>query len=279
MRKAPAKNKKVEDQSQDLRYETRGRIGLITLDRPGKLNAFRRQTFEELLGVLDSVKRAGELRVLVLTGAGDAFSSGQDLSEFPMQRPGEMTPEIEREARERLEQFQEITWRLVGLPQVVISAINGPAVGVGAELAVASDIRLASKEAYLAFVEARRGLFQTNGVMYFLPRLVGHGRAMEMLFTGRKVGASEALGIGLISNVTDPEALVPAAMELAETIGANAPVSLGLIKGVGRQALDVPLGEVMRLEVEGMLSCLRSEDLWEGLRAFEEKRTPSYEGR
>jgi len=161
----------------------------------------------------------------------------------------------------------------------VIAAINGFAVGVGLELALACDLVLAAEDAQLIFPEAQRALFQTNGVMFILPRLIGLRRAMDLLMTGRTLGAQEAQQVGLINSVVPAGQLMEKALELARTCAANAPISMRLLKNVGWAALENDIETVMKMEVEGMLECLKSEDLKEGLSAFLEKREPKYLGK
>lgn len=258
-----------------LLYERRGATALITFNRPAVLNAFTLAMFDDLLARLDAVAADAEVRVLVLTGSGRAFSAGIDLAE-QAQLLGNLSLGA---ARRHLAQMQAVTQRLLALPLPVIAAVNGVAVGVGAELATASDIRLAAERAYFQFAEVQRGLFETNGVMYLLPRLVGHGRALEWLLTGDKVPATAALAAGLVTHVQPEEQLLPFALAMAERLAANAPISLRLVKQVMARTYDVDRAAVMQLEVDGMLECLASDDLQEGLRAFAEKRAPVYRGR
>jgi enoyl-CoA hydratase/carnithine racemase len=142
-----------------------------------------------------------------------------------------------------------------------------------------SDIRLAAEEATFAFTEVKRALFETNGVMYILPRLVGQGRAMQMLLTGEKVLAHEALNAGLVTRVVTQQQLVENAMDMARTIATNAPISVRLVKQTMQRTYDLDLEAVMQLEIDGMMQCFRSEDLVEGFNAFLEKRTPVYKGK
>lgn len=178
-----------------------------------------------------------------------------------------------------LQAIQDVTRRMVHLPKIIIAAVNGIAVGIGVETALASDIRLAAEEATFAFTEVKRALFETNGVMYILPRLVGQGRAMQMLLTGEKILAQEALSTGLVTRVVAQEQLMEYAMDMARTIATNAPISVRLVKQTMQRTYDLDLEAVLQLEVDGMMQCFRSEDLVEGFNAFLEKRTPVYKGK
>jgi enoyl-CoA hydratase/carnithine racemase len=251
-------------------------IAVVTFNRPALLNACRARTRAELRAVFEHVRTERAVRVLILTGAGRAFSSGQDLVEL-----GELLVTVDDatdHALQHLQELQDLTSSLLGIGKPVIAALNGVAVGLGAELALACDVRLASTAAKIGFVEAQRGLFETNGVMYLLPRIVGHGRAAELLLTGDLLDALEAERIGLVGRVVAPEALLDEAKGLARRIAANAPISVRLIKEVLRETYDRSLPEIMQLEMDGMLACLRSNDLRHGVEAFLAKRRPSYRG-
>ncbi len=260
----------------DLTYQKQDGLAILTFNRPNKLNAFRHKGRAELLQAIDDFAADPHLRVLLLTGAGRAFSAGADLAEIHRSKDDAFDETSERQG---LEQFQDITRKIIGTKKPIIAAINGIAVGVGVEIALACDFRLASTNAIITLTEVKRSLFQTNGVMFILPRLIGFGRAMEIMMTGRKVGAAEAQSIGLINYLTEPEQLLEKAIEVANTLSQNAPISLKLIKNIGWRSLDADLATVMDLEVEGMLECLQSEDIWEGTQSFLEKRSPKYKGK
>jgi enoyl-CoA hydratase/carnithine racemase len=260
----------------DILYETQDQIAVITFNRPAVLNVFRRAMFQQLLSLLDDVAKDDSIRVVLMTGAGRAFSAGIDLEEISHLFDGSMTME---QARAELSEMQELTRRMVNLPKPIVAAINGVAIGAGAEVAIASDIRIASENAYFQFAEVKRGLFETNGVMHRLPRLIGMGRAAQVMLTGEKISAQSAREMGLLGQVVPPETLMDDALEVARTLAANAPISTRLIKRVLQKSYDLDLEAVMQLETEGTLECLTSEDLQEGVRAFQEKRAPNYKGR
>ncbi|HYX48493.1 MAG TPA: enoyl-CoA hydratase-related protein, partial [Ktedonobacteraceae bacterium] len=144
--------------------------------------------------------------------------------------------------------------------------------------AIASDIRLAADNATFAFTEVKRALFETNGVTYFLPRLVGLGRAMQILLTGETVSAQDALNVGLVTRVVAQEHLMKYAINMAHIIASNAPLSVRLVKQTIQKTYDLDLEAMMQLEVDGMMQCNHSEDLVEGFNAFLEKRPPVYKG-
>jgi enoyl-CoA hydratase/carnithine racemase len=260
----------------DIIYQKKDSIAIATFNRPKVLNAFRQATLREFIAILDDVQTDDSVRVLVITGTGRAFSAGIDLKE--MAYPSSDSLPL-KQAYDELQAIQNVTRRMVHLPKIIIAAVNGIAVGIGVELSLASDIRLAAEEATFAFTEVKRALFETNGVMYILPRLVGQGRAMQMLLTGEKVLAHEALNAGLVTRVVAQQQLVEYAMDMAQTIATNAPISVRLVKQTMQRTYDLDLEAVMQLEIDGMMQCFRSEDLVEGFNAFLDKRTPVYKGK
>lgn len=258
-----------------LSFDREGHRLVIAFERSSALNALSRDMQAELREVLDRSASEGD-RAIILTGSGRAFSSGQDLKEMAS-RSAEVTPEAIDAARSELEAMQGLTRALLNHPGVTIAAVNGLAVGLGSELALACDLRVMSTGATIAFPEARRGLFQTNGVMFLLPRIVGHTRALDLMLTGRTMKAEEAERIGF-AQLADGDVLA-AAKAKADAILANAPTAVRAIKRGALAALQSDLDTAMEMEVEGMLAALRTEDLWEGVTAFAEGREPEWPGR
>ncbi len=260
----------------DILYKKIDGLAVITLNRPEMLNAFRNQTMQEFLDVLDDAAKDDGIRVIMITGNGRAFSAGVDLEEVKLMLDGDISV---RNARSDLKRYQNVTRKMLSLPKPILAVLNGLAVGVGAEIALASDIRIASETAYFSFAEVKRALFETNGVMYFLPRLVGLGRAAAMLLTGDTVPAPDALQCGLVTAVFPPEILWEKSLEMAMRIAANAPISVRLVKQVLQRTYDLDIEAIMLLEEDGMLACLASDDLRESTNAFSEKRLPNYQGK
>lgn len=203
----------------DVELERRDGIAVAWLNRPRVLNAFRSETFERLHQVLDLVRADPATTALVVTGRGRAFCAGEDLAEMDQSLTRGFRV---RAALELLRRLQDLTRKLVDYPKPVIAAINGPAVGLGAELPLACDARLAASSAYLWFPEASRAMLQTNGTFHLLPAIVGHGRTVEWLLTARRIPASEALAAGLVSAVVPEAQLIEAAVGLARTLGVGA---------------------------------------------------------
>jgi enoyl-CoA hydratase/carnithine racemase len=260
----------------DILYEKKDGIAIATFNRTAVLNAFRQATLREFKSILDDVQTDDTISVLIITGNGRAFSAGIDLKEVATSSSEVQTLKQEYD---ELQAIQDVTRRMVHLPKIIIAAVNGIAVGIGVETALASDIRLAANKSTFAFTEVKRALFETNGVMYFLPRLVGLGRAIQILLTGEIVSAQDALKAGLVTRVVAQEQLMEYAIDMAQTIAANAPLSVRLVKQTMQKTYDLDLEAMMQLEVDGMMQCNRSEDLVEGLNAFLEKRPPVYKGK
>jgi enoyl-CoA hydratase/carnithine racemase len=195
----------------DIRYEKRGRVALVTFNRPERLNAFRDRTFEELCRILEDAEADRAILGLVLTGVGRGFCSGEDLASLGAQLARDPSAES---LRGQLELVQGITRRLVRHRCFTVAAINGIAVGFGAEFPLACQRRIAARSAAFMFPEVRIGLFPTNGSLYFLPRLVGIGRACDWMTTGRRVSAEEALEAGLVDRVVGEGEVVEVAVEV-----------------------------------------------------------------
>jgi enoyl-CoA hydratase len=253
-------------------YHEDGLVGVITLNRPSVLNAVDHDMVTGLGACLDQARDAG-MRALVLTGSGRAFTSGHDLAEPPL-----TTDTPVGEVYGYLWEIQQLTTRIIEHPAIVIAAINGAAVGMGAELSVAADLRLASEQAYLLFPEVRLALLETNGVTWLLPRAVGHSRASDWLLTGRRVPAPELAASGFVSRVLPPAELMPAALEMAREVAASAPRSIRLVKRMLHKGWTGDLHASLLAEIDGVVATSQSPDLLEGMRAYQEKRVPRYSG-
>ena len=260
----------------DLTYSREEGVGLITINRPEVLNAFRKNTWLDFSAVIEEVKSDKRIRCLLVTGAGKAFSVGQDINELD-ELIGEKADYSA--VRQNIEIMQNITREIVNLPIPVVSAVNGYAVGAGAEVAIASDIRYASEQASFEFAEVKIGLFETNGVTFLLPRLIGFGRAKELLLTGRKIDAREAEQIGLVSKVYTASELLDQSMARAGKIAANAPIPVQKVKHVLNRTAEIGLEEALTLETDAVMQCCFSDDVREGASAFFEKRKPIFKGR
>jgi enoyl-CoA hydratase len=248
-----------------IRCETEEGVALITLDRPRVLNAMNRRLWIELQDALDVVHRDPAVKVLIITGAGRAFSSGADLKESQTR-----TPEA---YRDYLEGLQAASRKIIGFAKPTIAAINGYALGSGYELALACDIRIAAEEALIGSPEARVSSSVTGGALRLLQDLVGPGKACELLFTARNIDGREAERIGLVNRAVPSEDLLPAARRMARDIAANAPFSLKMIKKGLRMAREpVSLEALMAFETEACLACVATRERLQALEDFAERR-------
>jgi enoyl-CoA hydratase/carnithine racemase len=252
--------------------ERRGPVALLRLNRPETLNALDAALVTALGAALEAVTRDPSVRAIVLTGEGGAFCSGADLKEA--------LRELDRGASlgDRLAGFQRSVRLITTAPQPVIAAVDGAAVGFGADLALACDLRVFSERAYLEEKFVNIGLMPDGGGTFQLPRLVGMGRALELLLLGERVDASRALELGLAYRVFPPGELVEHALALAERLAAGPPLALAAIKRATRESVTGTLSEALEREAAGQAKLLESADLREGVAAFTGKRKPTFRG-
>lgn len=248
-----------------------GRVATIVIDRPEKRNALNAVVRREMIEALDALREDAEVRVVVITGAGEkAFIAGADIGEFE-----DRTPLEQRAIMSGRRLFEEIA----SFPKPTIAMINGFALGGGCEVALACDLRIAARSARIGQPEIRLGLIPGGGGTQRLPRLVGAGRALRLLLTGEPIGAEEAERIGLVDQVVEDAELAERAMALAQLIAGHSPVALQLIKDAVRATFEQPLGAGLQYERELFVTAFASADRTEGVRAFLEKRTPEFHGR
>jgi enoyl-CoA hydratase len=257
---------------ENLLYEKRDRIGFITFNRPKVLNALNRKTMEELRDILTAARDDEEVRVLILTGAGEkSFVAGADIGELAVQTP--VT------GKETAAFGQGVLNLLEGLGKPSIAAINGFALGGGCEVALACSMRLASKTAKIGQPEVKLGIMTGYGGSQRLSRLCGKGVAYEMCLTGEMITAEEALRIGLVNHVYEPAELLPAAEALAKKIVANAPLAVRFTMEAIERGTQMPLNEGQYLETTLFGVSAATEDMREGTRAFLEKRPAQFRGK
>ena len=250
--------------------EIKGRVATVTINRPDKRNALDAPTRQALIAAFDELKADPKVHVVVLTGTGKAFIAGADVREFVGKNPVTMLHGMlhERALLDVVETF----------PRPVIAMINGYCLGDGNELAMACDIRIASEEAKFGQPEVNLGMMPGGGATQRLPRLVGMGRALTMMYTGQILDSSEALRIGLVDSVVPEKQLVARTKVLAEVIASKSPVAITMIKEATRAAFRAPLDDGIRHEQSLASIVFASKDMQEGLTAFLEKRQPKFTG-
>ena len=245
-------------------------VGIITISRPDKRNALDMATHAELLEAFDAMRRDTAVRVVVLTGEGKAFVSGADVREFQGQSSVAMLG--------RLLQQPSAIEAADAFPKPLIAMINGYCLGTGNELAMACDIRIASEEAKFGQPEINLGMMPGGGATQRLPRLIGLGKALWMMYTGNLLDSSEAFRMGLVDLVVPAKTLEARVMTLAKVIATKSPVALAMIKEAARASVRAPLDDGIRHEQSLASVIFSSKDMQEGLKAFLEKRPPHFTG-
>jgi enoyl-CoA hydratase/carnithine racemase len=253
-----------------LLVEHRGPVAVLTLNRPKSKNALDAELIQALARGLEDVANVPGVRVVVLTGAGGAFCSGADLRSGMVG----MDPNIDV----RIEELHALVRAIAGARQPFIAAIDGPAVGFGCDLALACDLRVVSTRGYLQEIFVKIGLMPDGGGSFWVPRLVGLGRAMEYLLLGTRIDAVLAKEVGLANRVVEPEALLDSAVALAEELAKGPPLAHERIKRAVRASLFGSLDDALGREKKNQLELLKSKDLVEGVLAWSERRPPVFKG-
>jgi enoyl-CoA hydratase len=257
---------------QNLIVDVRDAVAVVTVNRPDKLNALNDRTVEELDAAFAALGNDVAVRGVILTGAGEkAFVAGADIGELSDQSPVA--------GQQRSLRGQKVLDRIERLGKPVVAAVNGFALGGGCELALACHVRVASEHARLGTPEVKLGIMCGYAGTQRLPRLVGKGRALEMLLTGEMVDAQEALRIGLVNRVVPKEKLLDEAQSLVRKMLANGPVSLRFTLDAVNAGLEMPMAEAQAHEATLFGLICTTEDMKEGTRAFLEKRPPKFQGR
>lgn len=258
-----------------LLVETDGAgVRTITLNRPDKLNAVDAELADALPRAMNDAASSDDVRVIVITGAGRGFCSGLDLS-----APPRIPDSTRGERLDRIAWVGRWVLSLADCEKPVIAAVNGVAAGAGFGLALAADIRLVASGSRMTAGYVRRALSPDAGVSYFLPRHVGHARATEILFTGRDIDASEAAAIGLAAAVYPDTEFSARVADFAARLAAGPPLAFALTKRLLRSSFDAPIDAQLERELAYIKTCFASADVAEALRAFSEKRTPTFFGR
>ncbi len=257
---------------QAIIFERREGIAYVTLNRPEVLNARNRRMRADLIHAVTAVRADPEVRVVIITGAGErSFSAGRDLKEAAREKVGVVAA---RQAKMEISDTEMIA----RLNKPVIAAINGFALGGGCELALACDIRVAVEGAKVGLPEVSRGMIPGSGGTQRLSRVVGLGKALELILTGSVIDAEEARRIGLVNKVVPRDGLMAAAEEYARAIATKAPVAVAFAKEAVREGYEMSLDDGLRLETDLSALLRTTEDIKEGARAFVEKRAPQWRG-
>lgn len=251
--------------------EAKEGIGYLTLNRPEVRNAFNREMIREIRDALRQVDQDDSVRVLIITGAGKAFQAGADIAELSTMKPMDILRWNEGIVR--------INGALEKLRQPVIAAINGPAMGGGLELAISCTLRVMEASAVLALPEVKLGIIPGTGGTQRLPRLIGKGRAAELLLTGDIIHAEEALAMGLVNRVVEDGSSLEGAEDLARRIMVNAPVAVEMAKDAMEIGKDLPLEHAVQYSQKNCVTCFSTQDMKEGMSAFLEKRKPEFKGK
>jgi 2-(1,2-epoxy-1,2-dihydrophenyl)acetyl-CoA isomerase len=255
--------------------EKKDQIARITLNRPASLNSFNDKMGDEFYTALKETERDEDTRCLVITGAGRAFSAGEDVSGLKERYGGDMHPSLGDHLRKK---YHPMILRIRTMEKPVIARINGIAAGSGASIALACDIQIASDEAGLKQAFVGVGLVPDSGSSYFLTRALGPGRALELIMTGRTVGAKEAESLGLINQVVPAAELDMTVNGLAAKLASGPTKALGLSKRVVNQVSRLELADALEYEAQNQDIAGKTKDHLEAVRAFLEKRQPKFSG-
>jgi 2-(1,2-epoxy-1,2-dihydrophenyl)acetyl-CoA isomerase len=257
---------------QTLLVEIKEHIALVRMNRPERMNALALDLRTELTACLNGLGGDPNVRAVILTGSGKAFSAGGDLAELKEK----MTVS---ESRDYVRGVSRIITALRNLEKPVIAGVNGAAVGAGFSLVMASDLVVASEKAIFSMAFSKVGLVPDLGANFFAPRLFGNHRAKEMAFFGKTLTARELWAMGFINHLVEPEALEAKLLEVAGQLVQGPPLALGLAKKMMDQSWDLDLEDMLEVEALVQATCLQSEDFQEGAAAFYEKRPPRFKGR
>lgn len=259
----------MSDQFEYIEVTNQGKLGFITLNRPQVLNALNRQMISEILSAMESYDADMEIRVIILNGNGRAFAAGADIDEMANDHA------LDFEIRNQFKDWD----RLAMIKKPIIGAVQGFALGGGFELALCCDLLYAAEDAEFGFPEVNLGVMPGAGGTQRLTKLVGKTKAMEWLFTGKRISAKEAIDFGIVNRLFAKEVLMEETRKAAIDIAEKAPLSIKLIKEAVLKAVDLPLQEGMEFERKNFYLLFSSEDQKEGMKAFQEKRTPNFKGK
>lgn len=259
-----------------INYQISDHIATITLNQPEKLNALNTLMRQEFLDAMLLSDSDADVRVIVITGAGRGFCSGGDLKAMNQAKSkGSRNAFNEKVTPVR----DKVVLAMRNATKPVIAAVNGPAAGAGMNIALACDIRIASKTARFGQTFSRRGLHPDWGGTYFLPRIVGMAKACELIWSGRMIDSDEALALGIVSELTEPDELMSRTLAMAKSFADGPPIAIQLAKRAMYKGENTDLREALEFETFAQNLAQGTEDAKEGIRAFVEKREPAFKGR
>jgi 2-(1,2-epoxy-1,2-dihydrophenyl)acetyl-CoA isomerase len=262
-----------------VRYEERGGIGEIRFNRPERLNAIDSRTLQDFGRAIAWATQTDSVRCVIITGEGRAFSAGADVKDWSERLEGEAEPDGAASSDHTFAYLNDqIITSLYRLPKPVIAAINGPAVGMGLDIALAADLRVAATDAKMAVRYIRIGVVPDFGGTFLLPRLVGMTKATELAMTGRFFDAAEADAMGMLNEVVEPDELDAAARRWARLLADGPPVALGLLKRNLQDSLSTSFDASLRNETLAHDICASTNDMREGVLAMAQKREPNFVG-
>lgn len=255
-----------------LLIEEKNQAVILTLNRPEVMNCLNFELLYAMRDTIDSLQYRTDIRTVIITGKGEkSFCAGADLKER-----ASLTPD---EVKKFILTIRNLLTSIQNLPMPVISAVNGVALGGGTEVALASDIRIASQTASMGLTETRLAIIPGGGGTQRLPRIIGVAKAKELIFTGRRVNAEEALEIGLVNKVTSPEMLLAECLKMADMIAETGPIAVEMAKYAIDRGIETDLATGLAIESNAYRVTIPTEDRVEGLTAFREKRKPQYKGK
>jgi 2-(1,2-epoxy-1,2-dihydrophenyl)acetyl-CoA isomerase len=260
-----------------LKIEIDGQVGTLTLNRPDALNAMSPELIAELWTAAAWLADRAPIRALIVTGAGRAFCSGGDVNWFKRGVTDENV-DLPSEVRRGAEALHNAIVDFRRIPYPVIAAINGPAAGAGMSLALSADMRIASDEAFLAIAYGRIGAAPDGGMTYFLPRVVGPAKALELALNDPNLDANAALEAGLVSEVVPADQLLTRAREKAEKLATKAPYYVRMTKLLLHESIEHSLNDHLQLERHGIADSMGTQDLKRGVTAFFGGETPEFRG-
>jgi enoyl-CoA hydratase/carnithine racemase len=268
---------------EEILYDVKNRVATVTLNRPDKLNAWTMRMEQEVVDAIGNAASDEETRVIVLTGAGRGFCAGADMSLLSSAAEGGQgsagAPPEGLDANVRADFLRKHAW-LLSVPKPIIAAINGPAVGLGFVIALYCDLRIASDQARFCTIFAKRGLVAEYGMAWMLPKIIGLGNAIELLFSARTIDATEALRLGLVNCVMSQGGFAEAVQTYAADLaGSVSPRSLRIMKYQIYEAQFQTLGQAVDLATEEMIRSFGTEDFREGVAHYLEKRAAAFTGR